>query len=715
VGAAVSPLLSAAGLSVTFRTRDGDVHAVRELSFLLDRAETLGVVGESGCGKSTVALAILGLLPSNAHTEGSLRCAGAELLGLTEKELARIRGETIAYIPQDPLSSLNPAFPVGWQVAEAIWTRGRLDREAARARAVELLDLVGIPRAAEQAKHYPHEFSGGMRQRVVIAIAMANDPDVIIADEPTTALDVTIQAQVLEALKAARAETGASLILITHDLGVVAGMADRVMVMYAGAAVETGPIDEIFYRSRMPYTLGLLGSLPRLDASGQQRLRPIPGSPPSLIGLPPGCPFTPRCPLAVDRCHQEEPSLDQMAAGHAAACHRSAELGDSSRPLFAATWVDADADDLGAVGIVAVGGVGGVGGLGAEVRPGVPGTVAAATAAANGQPVLTVTDLVKHFPIRAGRLIRNTVGEAHAVCGVSLRLAPRETLGLVGESGCGKSTTARTILQLLKATSGSVRYDGEELTTQGRAELRPLRRQLQIVFQDPYASLDPRMPVGDIVAEPLQVHGRWTRQGGPKRVDELFRQVGLNPEHRNRYPHEFSGGQRQRVGIARALALDPTVIVLDEPVSALDMSIQAGIVNLLEELQDRLGLSYLFIAHDLSVVRHICDRVAVMYLGKIVETGPRAAVYDTPSHPYTQALLSAVPVPDPEVERRRRRILLTGDVPSSAAPPSGCRFRTRCWKAQAVCAIEEPALTDRGQGHPVACHFAEPLPILPTP
>jgi peptide/nickel transport system ATP-binding protein/oligopeptide transport system ATP-binding protein len=344
-----------------------------------------------------------------------------------------------------------------------------------------------------------------------------------------------------------------------------------------------------------------------------------------------------------------------------------------------------------------------------EVSPDADGTQ---PAAANGK-LIEVRDLVKHFPIRGGGLIRHTVGVAHAVCGVSFDLAEGETLGLVGESGCGKSTTARTVLQLLPATSGSVRYRDTELTGQSRKQLRPMRQHLQVVFQDPYASLDPRMPVGEIVAEPLRVHGRWDHKTGPERVDRLFELVGLNPEHRNRFPHEFSGGQRQRVGIARALALDPKVLVLDEPVSALDVSIQAGVVNLLEALQDRLGLAYLFIAHDLSVVRHICDRVAVMYLGKIVEIGTGAQVYDTPSHPYTQALLSAVPVPDPAIERERRRILLTGDVPSAVAPPSGCRFRTRCWKAQQICAKEEPALTERGQGHPVACHFADITQVIP--
>jgi len=694
-----SAQLEVAGLSVAFPTREGDVRAVRDLSFMLTRGETIGIVGESGSGKSTVALAVLGLLPKYARVGGSVRLMGRELVGLPEEDLAKIRSSTIAYIPQDPLSSLNPAFTVGYQVAETIWTRRNVSKDEARHRAIELLEIVGIPRAAERADSYPHEFSGGQRQRVVIAIAMANDPDVMIADEPTTALDVTIQAQVLEALRAAKEQTQASLILITHDLGVVAGMADRVMVMYAGKPVETAPADEIFYESRMPYTLGLLGSLPRVDAGSRDPLRPIPGSPPSLLNLPSACPFAPRCPVAYQLCLREEPALAEVGHAHDAACHRSAELTPGDTSLFAPTSADIEVQPPGAA---LESGDSGDSGDGNGTRP----------AAAN-ETLIEVADLVKHFPIRGGKLIRHTIGEAHAVCGVSFNLAEGETLGLVGESGCGKSTTARSVLQLLPATSGSVRYRGIELTDQSRKKLRPIRQHMQVVFQDPYASLDPRMPVGEIVAEPLRVHGRWDGKKGPERVDRLFELVGLNPEHRNRFPHEFSGGQRQRVGIARALALDPKVLVLDEPVSALDVSIQAGVVNLLEEIQDRLGLAYLFIAHDLSVVRHICDRVAVMYLGKIVEIGTGTEVYDTPSHPYTQALLSAVPVPDPTLERQRRRILLTGEVPSAVAPPSGCRFRTRCWKAQEICAQEEPALTERGQGHPVACHFADVTRVIP--
>jgi peptide/nickel transport system ATP-binding protein len=681
-----SDLLEVADLSVTFPTRDGDVKAVRNLSFELDRGETLGIVGESGSGKSTVALAMLGLLPRGAYVSGAVRCRGRNLIGLPEAELTKVRSGTIAYIPQDPLTSLNPAFPIGWQVAETIWTRGRMSKEDARKRAIELLELVGIPNAARRVDDYPHEFSGGMRQRVVIAIAMANDPDVVIADEPTTALDVTIQAQVLDALKAARDSAGASLILITHDLGVVAGIADRVMVMYGGKAVESATADDVFYASKMPYTLGLLGSLPRLDTTERGPLRPIPGSPPSLLNLPSGCPFAPRCPIAVQHCLDVEPTLFPVGQGHDAACHRWADLPEDGTDMFAPTWTDTEDEDA---------------------KQATLETSSGAAATSIGATLIEVRDLVKHFPIRGGRVFRHQVAEAHAVCGVSFELAERETLGLVGESGCGKSTTARAVLQLLPASSGSVSYEGTELVGMSRRDLRPFRQHLQVVFQDPFASLDPRMPVGEIVAEPLKVHRRWERKSGPERVNELFEMVGLNPEHRNRYPHEFSGGQRQRVGIARALALGPRVLVLDEPVSALDVSIQAGVVNLLEELQDRLGLGYLFIAHDLSVVRHISDRVAVMYLGRIVEIGAADQVYDTPAHPYTQALLSAVPVPDPVVERQRKRILLTGDVPSAVAPPSGCRFRTRCWKAQDICAAETPSLTERGQGHPVACHFAE--------
>jgi peptide/nickel transport system ATP-binding protein len=501
---------------------------------------------------------------------------------------------------------------------------------------------------------------------------MANDPDVLIADEPTTALDVTVQAQVLDVIRRVHERTGSAIVLVTHDLGVVAGIADRVAVMYAGRLVETADAVTIFHRSAHPYTRALLRSLPRLDEPSPGPLSGIDGNQPSPADLPPGCAFHPRCPLAVAPgiCDREVPALAPVgAAGHESACHRAE---DAARP--------------------------------AEVTgPRAGGAPAVARA---GEPVLTVRDLVKHFPPRRGRG-RGAAGVVHAVCGVSFEVAAGETLALVGESGSGKTTTARMVLNLLPATAGAVSLRGQDVLASGGRDLRALRRHMQIVFQDPYASLNPRRSIGATIAAPMRVHGA-SGSESRARAEELLSLTGLDPADFHRYPHELSGGQRQRVGIARALALEPELLVLDEPVSALDVSVRAGVVNLLEALQDRLALAYVLIAHDLSIVRHAADRVAVMFLGKIVETGDRDAVFRRPSHPYTQALLSAVPVPDPLVERGRRRILLTGEQPDPTSPPSGCRFRTRCWKAQDVCADEEPALVERGQGHPVACHFAEP-------
>ncbi|GAA2666346.1 ABC transporter ATP-binding protein [Actinoplanes palleronii] len=693
----VEPLLRVEDLSVTFRSGAGPVTAVRGISYDVRPGEVLGIVGESGSGKSVSSLAVMGLLPGTATITGSATFQGRQLLGLGDKQISRIRGSRLAMVFQDPLSALTPVYTVGDQIAETIRVHQGLRRDAARERAIELLDLVGIPNPRQRSKSFPHEFSGGMRQRVMIAMAIANDPALIIADEPTTALDVTIQAQILEVLQTAREVTGAAIIMITHDLGVIAGFADRMMVMYAGRVVESGVVETVYQQPRMPYTMGLLGSIPRLDAGERQALTPIEGVPPSMVSLPVGCPFAPRCPMRIDSCEQTEPALLGVVsddAGHLAACHRSEEIardGLTNTDVFVATTVP-------------------------EAPP-------AARLPREQRPVvLEVRDLVKEYPLTTGGLLRRKAGSLQAVAGVSFDIREGETLGLVGESGCGKTTTIMEILELAKPTSGTIAVLGKDTAAMSGKERFAIRRDLQVVFQDPMASLDPRLPVSDILAEPMITHGVPAAERD-RRIRDLLRLVGLRPEHADRYPAKFSGGQRQRIGIARALALEPKVLVLDEPVSALDVSIQAGVINLLDRLKAELGLSYLFVAHDLSVVRHIADRVAVMYLGRIVEIGTADQVFENPTHPYTQALLSAIPLPDPVKERSRRRILLTGDLPSAANPPSGCRFRTRCSTfahqldddRRRRCLDESPELTGAettGEDHEVACHYPAPAAVI---
>jgi peptide/nickel transport system ATP-binding protein len=679
------PVLSIRDLRVSFPSEAGRVEAVRGVDVDLHPGQTLGIVGESGSGKSVTSLAVMGLLPEYAAVSGSVRLDGRELLGLDDKEMSAIRGRDIGMVFQDPMSSLTPIFSVGSQIVEALQIHQDIGRDAAWKRAVELLDLVGIPRAAERARSFPHEFSGGMRQRVVIAIAIANDPRLIIADEPTTALDVTVQAQILDVLALAQAETGAALILVTHDLGVVAGTADDVMVMYAGRPVETAPAGELFAQPRMPYTIGLLGAVPRVDVPGGGPLVPIAGNPPSMVDLPAGCPFRPRCPVAVPACAEAEPPLLETGEdGHRAACIRAGEIHDRR--------ID-----------------------GTDVYPlrGIPAPALDAVPREQRGSVLELSGVSKTFPLRKGSVLKRRVGSVRAVAEVDLDVREGETLGLVGESGCGKTTTLLEVMKLRAPESGRIRVAGIDVAGIDRGTERELRRKLQMVFQDPIGALDPRMTVADILAEPLTAANGADRASVDARVDELMTLVGLDPQHSDRFPAAFSGGQRQRIGIARALATNPALVVLDEPVSALDVSIQAGVINLLNELKARLGLAYLFVAHDLAVVRHISDRVAVMYLGRIVEIGSVDDLFDDPQHPYTRALLSAVPVPDPEVERRRERVVLRGDLPSPTDPVAGCAFVSRCplhvtlgETERARCIGERPALTGRnGSDHRNACHY----------
>lgn len=643
------PVMSVRNLRVSFNTEAGVVHAVRDVNFDLWGGRTLGIVGESGSGKSVTALSLIGLLDDNAHVSGSVKLNGEELIGKSDEEMSKIRGARISMIFQDPLSALTPMFSIGDQLAEALLIHNPdMTKDEVRKRCIELLTLVGITDPENRLDAYPHEFSGGMRQRVVIAIAIANNPDIIIADEPTTALDVTIQAQILDILKVAQKETGAAVVLITHDLGVVAGTADDVMVMYAGRAVERASIDTLFERPSQPYTMGLLGAVPKPHMPAEHRLVPIKGNPPSLAAIPAGCPFSPRCPMATDECRVTEPELLPLeeGEGHLVSCHHMGEIRDKHltyadvypalEPLLP-KWADVPRDQ----------------------RP----------------VVLEVKDLVKTFPIQGKGLIRRNKGTMTAVDHASFTIHEGETLALVGESGSGKSTTLMQIMDLVVPEEGTITVLGKKTSELRNArDRRELRRNLQIIFQDPMSSLDPRMPIYDVLAEPLEAQG-WDKSKINKRIGELMYLVGINPDYVDRFPSQFSGGQRQRIAIARALATSPKLLLLDEPIASLDVSIQAGIINLLEDLQVQLKISYLFVAHDLAVIRHISDTVAVMHLGKIVEYGDTEEVFTNPQDPYTKALLSAIPIPDPRVERTRERLVYRDGelIPASSLLPTSLK------------------------------------------
>jgi len=661
--------LSVENLRVEFETDSGIVRAVDGLSFHVDKGEIVAIVGESGSGKSVSALSIMRLLPRRTARipEGRILFEGHSLLELPEEAMRERRGRDIAMIFQEPMTSLNPLLPIGLQIRESLEIHLGMSETQATARAIELMNLVGIPDAERRLAQYPHHFSGGMRQRVMIAIGLACNPKLLIADEPTTALDVTIQAQILELMKDLSRRLGISLILITHNLGIVARYADRVVVMYAARKAEEGPAEAVFHRPRHPYTMGLLRSVPRLDRPRGAKLETIEGLPPNLAHRQTGCRFAPRCPYKIERCGREDPALSPTDETGWSACHRLAEI-IAGKIAWSAE---------------------------AGVRQ-------APTTDIARRPLLSVRGLTKHFPVTSG--FSGAKALVKAAEDVSFDIFPGETVGLVGESGCGKTTVGRLILRLEEATSGTIDFGGVDLVKAGDAELAAVRRKIQVIFQDPYSSLNPRMTVGDIVGEPLHVYRIVPDAAAvAERVRALLGQVGLREEMAVRYPHQLSGGQRQRVGIARALAMEPSFIVCDEAVSALDVSIQGQIINLLEDLQRTHGLAYLFIAHDLAVVRHISMRVVVMYLGRVMEIADRDRLYAEPLHPYTKLLLDAAPVPDPTIEKARAPRLIKGELPSPLAPPAGCVFHTRCPLAGPECRQSIPALRETRPGHHVAC------------
>ncbi len=654
-------LLDVKNLRIGFRQGGTIARAVEDTSFSIRRGELLALVGESGSGKSVTAMSLLGLLPevSAVISNGTAMFDGHDLLKMSHKELSDIRGNRISMIFQEPMTALNPVLTIGWQIGEVLKRHRGLDAEETRKQVIELLRKVGIPSPEKRAEDYPHQLSGGMRQRVMIAIALACRPELLIADEPTTALDVTVQAQIMDLLAELRTEYKTSVLFITHNLALVREQADRVAVMYAGSIMEQGTCEEIFKAPMHPYTRLLMQSVPSTTQRGR-RLASIAGMVPKGTDVIPGCGFASRCPFKTDACDAQKPSLETLEGVHEVACLRLKELQQLEKSSDKTENVHSQ----------------------------------------NGQTVLKVNGLRVWFPVKAG-ILKRTVGHVKAVDGISFELKKGETLAVVGESGCGKTTIGKSIVGLAPRTEGDVLLaDGDGNMTQ--PDMATLRQRVQMIFQDPFSSLDPRLMVGETIEEGMEVHGVG-KDATERRVlmEKLSIRVGLSPDVLNRYPHQFSGGQRQRIGLARALAVNPEVIICDECTSALDVSVQAQILNLLKELQDELGLSYLFITHDLSVVSYLADRVAVMYLGRIVEEGEAADVLESPKHPYTKALMAAAP--RVEADGKRTVLRLAGEVPSALNPPKGCHFHPRCSHCMEKCRLETPPVKELPNGQRVCC------------
>ena len=659
-------LIDVQDLHVSFRQGPARVPAVDGASFSMAPGEMLALVGESGSGKSVTALSILGLLPRPAALveQGHILFHGQDVLGMNDAQLRQIRGNRISMIFQEPMTALNPVLTVGWQIAEVLRQHHGISAKDARVQAIALLDKVGIPDPASRHDDYPHQLSGGMRQRVMIAIALACQPELLIADEPTTALDVTVQAQIMDLIARLRHEFGTAVLLITHNLALVREQADRIAVMYAGSIVEQAPRDELFARPAHPYTRLLLRSLPHSGQRGQ-RLASISGSVPKLSDSGPGCPFAPRCPLAQPRCRDERPANTTVGEAHLAACHFATQAMAAAIP----------ADALPAI--------------------------------ATGELLLDIRDLRVWFPIRHGFLSR-VQGHVRAVDGVSLQLRRGETLALVGESGCGKTTVGKALVRLAKATAGAAVLSGAgDVLALDHHAMHAVRKRIQMIFQDPFSSLNPRLTIGESITEGMDAHRIGANAAERRaRAEAIMAKVGLPAAALGRYPHQFSGGQRQRIGLARALAVEPDVVICDECTSALDVSVQAQILNLLKDIQREFHLAYLFITHDLSVVGYLADRVAVMYLGHVVEEGLAHEVLDSPAHPYTRALLAAAPHIDGS-DATRPAPRLSGDVPSPANPPTGCPFHTRCPIAQDQCQQAMPPQTALSPTHHCHCLFPQ--------